>query len=248
MDMQAIDLSELMSSKIANPPAIVQKVEPSASIRMDTLQQTAAALGAQAGLLKRSVATNEMLLKEGNRLDRIFDFNAMMVYKNVLAPVLTEGRSTYSQNSEDEIRLADRMYKIEQPAKFIPHPPTWRDYLQQNVTSTKVEKPHESLLPKTEDEKAVWDVWVQKGWSEGVLQSDAMFSQGLYRLKRDYSGMIQYKILLKQGLVSQPVVSQSNLGTTGGGSQMNLQDKVYRISAPTNLIADPKAWKNYPID
>jgi defect in organelle trafficking protein DotC len=247
MDMPVMELSDLMAERIMNPPAIVQKADIS-NIRLEMLQSSAASLGAQAGLLKRAKATNATLEQEANRLDRIFDFNAMMVTTNVLAPVLTEGRATYSQQSEDEIRLADRMYKVEQNAKFVPHPPTWRDYLQQNVSSTKPERPHDTMLPKNDQEKVVWDEWVKKGWAEGVSQSDAMFNQGLYRLKRDYTGMIQYKVLLKQGLVSQPVVSQSNMGTTGGGAQMNLKDQVFRISVPTNLIADPKLWKNYPVE
>lgn len=247
MDMPIMDLNEIMSSKIANPPAIVQQAEIS-SIRLESLQQTAVIMGTQAGMVKKSKMTNDFLENEGGKLDRIFDFNVMMVAKNVVSPVLTEGRTTYSQNSDDEIRISDRMFKIEKAAKFVPHPPTWRDYLLQNTKTTKVVKPHNSLLPRNDAEKAVWDEWVTKGWGEGVEQSEKLFQQGLSRLQRDYVGMIQYKILVKQGLVSAPVVSGANMGTTGGGNQMNVDDKVFRISVPTNLIADPKLWKNYPID
>jgi defect-in-organelle-trafficking protein DotC len=247
MDMTAVELDDLMASRIANPPAIIRQMEIP-MIRLEALQSAAATVGTQAGLLKQSKKTNATLEREANKLDRVFDFNNMMVTKNVMSPVLTEGRTTYSQNSDEEIRIADRMFKIERGARFVAHPPTWRDYLQQNVTSTKVEVPHASLLPKTDAEKAVWDEWVQKGWKEGESQSNALFSQGLARLQRDYSGMIQYKILLKQGLVSAPIVSTANMGTTGGGTQMNLQDQVFRISVPSNLIANPKAWKNYPVE
>jgi defect in organelle trafficking protein DotC len=246
MDMNAVDLGDLMSSKLANPPAIVQQADIPV-IRMEAIQLAAATVGSQAGLLKRSKQLNQRMEAEAEKLDRTFDFNAMMIEKNVMAPVLTEGRATYSQNSDDEIRIADRMFKIEKAAKFVAQAPTWRDYLQQNVT-LKVEKPHDSLLPKTDAEKVAWDEWVKKGWVEGEAQSNAMMSQGLSRLKRDYSGMIQYKILLKQGLVSAPMVSAADMGTTGGGSQMNLRDQVFRIAVPSNLIADPKAWKNYPVE
>ena len=247
MDMPASELSEIMASKIANPPAIVQQAEIS-SIRLESLQQAAVIMGTQAGMVRQAKATNELLEKESNKLDRVFNFNAMMLAPNVISPVLTEGRTTYSQNADDEIRISDRMFKIEKGAKFVPHPPTWRDYLQQNTTTTKVAPPHFSLLPRNEAEKMVWDEWVKKGWAEGTEQSGKLFQQGLARLQRDMVGMIQYKVLVKQGLVSAPIVAAANMGTTGGGSQMNVNDQVFRISVPTNLIADPKLWKNYPID
>jgi defect-in-organelle-trafficking protein DotC len=246
MDMMVIDVNDLMADKIANPAAIVQKVEVP-MIRMEALQQTASALGAQAGLKRRAAQLNVSLEEKALQLDRIFDFNAMMVYQNVMAPVLTEGRATFQQNSEEEIRISDRMFKIERSARFVPHPPTWRDYLQQNTT-VKIETPHASLLPKNEGEKAVWNDWVKKGWVEGEEQANALFEKGVARLRRDYAGMIQYKILLKQGLVTAPIVAQTNLGVTGGGTQMSLKDQVYRISVPTNLIADTQSWKQYPIE
>jgi defect-in-organelle-trafficking protein DotC len=247
MDMVVFDVNDLMADRIAKPAAIVQKAEIPI-IRLEAIQQAAVTVGAQGGMTKRAKALNEALNEQANRLDRIFDFNAMMVTQNVMAPVLTEGRETFSQNSEEEIRISDRMFKIEKNARFVPHPPTWRDYLQINTKMNKVEVPHQSLLPKTVEEKEVWNEWVMKGWNEGEGQANTIFAQGLARLKRDYSGMIQYKVLLKQGLVTAPIVAHTNLGTTGGGNQMSLKDQVFRISVPSNLIADSKAWKNYPIE
>lgn len=244
---QNITINDLMASNIGNQVS-ASKTSDVSEIRREALQQAAATVGAQAGLLARAKETNAMLENEATNLDRIFDFNVMMVQPNVIAPVLTEGRSTYSQTSEDEIRIADRMYKIEAPAKFVSNPPTWRNYLQQNVTSTKVEMPHGASLPKNSSERKIWDEWVQKGWNEGIEQSTQLYEQGLARMRRDYLGMIQYKILLKQGLVSAPIVSRANLGTTGGGNEMNLQDRVFKITVPSNLVANPKDWKNYPVE
>lgn len=244
MDANDVTLEELLSSKIANPPAIEKKAEIPL-IRAEMLQSAAVRLGAMAGLFKKSKEINQTTETLANRLDRIFDFNAMMVQKNVLSPVLTEGMSTFSKNSDNEIRIADRMFRIESNAKFVAYPPTWRDYLGLKE-SASFDMPHQSILPKDAAEKALWDEWVRKGWASGEEQASNLFSQGLARLKRDFSGMILYKSLLHNGMITPPIISGANLGTTGGGREMNIGDQVFRVSLPSNLIADPSVWKSLP--
>ena len=240
------DLSAYMSSKVAST-ATEMKEAAAASIRMDAIQETAASVGARAGLVHRSRQINADILALGEaRLDRMFDFSAMMLPDNVIPPVLTEGKGAYAQNSETEIRTAGRMFKIEEQARFSPVPPTWRDYLLQREEA--VDTPHSSLLPKTPEERALWDNWVAKGWKHGVEQADSVFSAGLSKLKRDFKGMILYRILLAQGLVSAPQVANSNLGITGGGRQMSIDDRIYKITVPSNLISDSKQWKNWPVE
>ena len=243
---QDININDFLSSTLISGESKKENEIP--AIRSEMIKELALTTGTQAGLLRAARESNKILETQALTLDRIFDFNAMMIDNNVIAPVLTEGRATFTQNSEDEIRISDRMFKIESPAHFVPHPPTWRDYLIQNTTSLKIDMPMRTLLPKTDAEKSAWDNWAKQGWNNGINQSKSMFTQNLARLKRDYVGMIQYKILRAQGLVSSPIVAATNLGTTGGGSEMALKDKTFRIMVPSNLIANPNSWKNYPIE
>src|SRR5215467_11161862 len=81
-------------------------------MRSQSLQDTALSLGARGGLAWRACEINRLLLKQERLLNRVFNFNAMLLDKNVLPPVLIEGRNTLQLSGIDAIRIADRTYQI----------------------------------------------------------------------------------------------------------------------------------------
>ncbi len=62
---------------------------------------------------------------------------------------------------------------------------------------------------------------VEMGWFEGIDQADQIYTENLARLKRDYQGMIRYRMLLAQNMVSAPQVAHRELGVTGGGEELS---------------------------
>jgi defect-in-organelle-trafficking protein DotC len=211
------------------------------SIRLTGLKQIARGLGAQAGLSWRTKQINSILLQQRKKLDRIFNFNFLTLDHNVLPPVLAEGRNTLNVSDAYTIRVSDRNYQIIFPPRFVTTPPTWRDYIWLHYK--KPEAPNASLLPKNNNEKKVWNEYISIGWNEGVSQANEIFSANLGRLQRDYLGMILYRKLLAQNMVTAPYVSQADLGVTGGGSEMNINDRVLRITAISELKSNSKDWK-----
>lgn len=211
-------------------------------IRFAAIRDTALSLGARGGLAWRAKQINADIDQYTRPLERIFNFNAMMLPDSVLPPVLLEGRNTLEQTSEDTLRIADRSYIIQSQAKFVTAPPTWRDYLK--LYYNKPEVPDRSLLPKTEQEHAVWDKFIQQGWQAGILQADTIFAENMGRLKRDYTGMIRYRSLLAQGIVSPPFVAKVDLGITGSSNEMTVNDRVLRITVMPAFQADPEHWKS----
>lgn len=210
-------------------------------IRLLAVQETAMSIGAQSGLAWRSKEINNSLRYQARLLDQVFNFNQMMLPHNVLPPVLSEGDNTLNLDDNNTIRIADRMYKIESQARFVTVPPTWRDYLW--LSYTKPDLPPASLLAQNCKEREIWREYTAKGWQNGVRQADSIYSENLGRLKRDFMGMIRYRYLLAQGMVSPPYVSTADLGVTGGGSDMSVNDRVLRITALPSLQANPKRWK-----
>lgn len=236
------------SRSATRPPelSIIQSIKRPTTIkineiRFSALKQTAIGLGAQAGLAWRSRQINTLLDSQKKNLDRIFNFSFLILNQTVLPPILIEGRNTLNLADEYTIRISDHDYQIIQQPKFITTPPNWHDYIW--MTYKKPETPNHSMLPQNSDEHRVWNRYIPVGWNEGVAQAEQIFSANLARLQRDYNGMVLYRKLLAQHILTPPYVSQANLGITGGGNDMRINDKVLRITAIPQLQTNAKSWR-----
>ena len=144
-------------------------------------------------------------------------------------------------DSDTSIRLDSKTYKIIQQARFVTTPPTWRDYLYMDFSPPNV--PSKSLLPESQDEAKVWNAYLKKGWIQGTDQANDIFRSNLDRMKRDFLGMVLYRKLLEQHMVSSPFVAQTSLGVTGDANEIHINDQVLRITAPSALQTDASKWQ-----
>ncbi len=211
-------------------------------IRADILRDTALSLGAQSGLYTRSIEINESTGKHAEQYDKIFDFRRLVMDQNVLPPVLIESRNNLAQTSDNTLRLSDQTYKIISQAKFVTNPPNWRDYLYLNYSTP--EAPANGLLPKNSEEERIWQQSVKSGWKQGYEQADSIFAENMGRLKRDYQGMVLYKTLLAKNMVSEPVVAKRDLGITGNGENLAVNDRMLTITALPSLDPKGEDWKS----
>jgi defect-in-organelle-trafficking protein DotC len=210
-------------------------------IRMQAIHEAATTLGAQGALAWRSVQIDNSLNNQGSYLDQVFNFNQLILPHNVLPPVLVEADNDLNLASTTSIRLASKIYKIQQAAQFVTAPPTWRTYLWMDYP--KPSMPDRTLLPTTQAEAQVWNHYFQSGWKKGVFQANEIFSENLARLKRDYMGMVLYRKLLAQRMVTAPYVAQADLGVTGDANEIRVNDQVVRITAPSQLQINAAKWK-----
>jgi len=210
-------------------------------IREMALRETALSLGAQSGLACRAKIIDEQLLKEARNLDTIYDFNSLILAHNILPPVLLEGRNTFNLADTQTIRISDRTYKVAKQARFITTPPNWRQYLW--LDYKKPDVPNVTLLPKTKEERAVWSQCLEKGWKDGVEQANIILEESIARIKEDFTGMILYRKLLAMNMVSPPFVSDTDLGVTGDGTEIHIDDRVLRITALPALNVNSKEWR-----
>lgn len=211
------------------------------AIRAQALRETALSIGARGGLAERAQFINGTLINYEPLLDRIFRFSGIILDDNILPPVLTEARNTLTLNGTDAIRIADRNYKIISQARFITASPTWREYLWMSYDMPEL--PDRSLLPRTKPERIIWERDLEEGWRAGLQQADLIFLENINRLVRDFKGMILYRNLLAQNMVSQPFVAAMDMGITGDGENMTVNDRVLRITAFPQLQADANTWK-----
>ena len=209
-------------------------------IRLKAIKDTATTLGARGALAWRSLQIDNSLKQEASYLDQVFDFNKLLIDNDVLPPVITQDDNSLRLDNDDTIRLASKTYKIVSPARFVTVAPTWRTYLW--MSYDKPSMPNRTLLPITQTEAAVWNLYLKKGWKEGLRQANDIFRVNLDRLKRDYDGIVLYRQLLAQKMVSAPYVAKANLGITGNANQMSINDRILRITANSKLQTNASKW------
>src|SRR5262245_4533161 len=107
------------ASQIQGFPASPEDTANISRIRLDFLKEAALGTGAQSGLYWESIRINKVLDNDERNLDQIFNFRALLLDHNVLPPVLTEGRKALALDSPETIRLADQVYKLESPPRFV---------------------------------------------------------------------------------------------------------------------------------
>jgi defect in organelle trafficking protein DotC len=238
-NVDTANLSQLESVRV-NPRSPSGTRTEISQLRVKSLQDSAMSIGAQGGLAFASEQMNIRTDKDRKYLDSIFNFNAMMLTHGVLPPVLEQGNYSLNLHDPNTIRVADRTYKIVQQARFATTAPNWREYIW--LTYSKPQLPDKTLLPRTNEEQQIWQRGIRSGWEKGIEQAYSIFQQNLARLKRDYSGMVLYRKLLQEKMISQPFVSRTDLGITGDGSDMRVNDQVLRIVELPQLQTNGKNW------
>lgn len=240
---KSIDMTDINQLKNleAEVPRNGETGMESSQIRFKSLEDTGMSIGAQAGLAAAAKEIDDNLEKDKHQLEALFNFNGMMLSHGVLPPVLVQGDNSLNLADPDTIRVADKTYKIVKQARFATTPPNWREYLWQSFAIP--ETPHRVLLPTNTEERRVWRHAVAVGWEKGTQQAYSIFQQSLALLKRDYNGMILYRKLLQENMITAPYVSKTELGVTGNGDDMRVNDQVLRISEHPQLQTNSNGWK-----
>lgn len=239
-NIDTTNLAQLESIKVTPMSRSGQRTELS-QLRVKSLEDSAMSIGAQGGLAWASGRMNTRMSKDIKYLDSIFNFNAMVLSHGVIPPVLEEGDFSLNLADPNTIRVADRTYKIVQQARFATTPPNWREYLF--LDFSKPPLPDKTLLPRTAEEQKIWQKGIRAGWGKGIEQAYSIFQQNLARLKRDYRGMAIYRKLLQEKMISPPFVARTELGVTGDGSDMRINDQVLRIVELPQLQTNSNNWK-----
>lgn len=215
-------------------------VENGDAAHYKAVQEIALAYGAQSGLHWKSTQILNYLNHNGDHLDKVFNFNALLMPHNILPPVVAQYGKSYSIENDSMVRLSDKELKMVYPARFVSMAPTWRDYLY--IQFEGPEEPPENLLPHTSYEEKIWREAVLIGWEMGVEQASAIFQDALSRLNQDFNGMILYHILHVQNMISAPYTETTNLGITGDTDGLRFNDKIIKIERPSVLNPQTNQW------
>lgn len=212
-------------------------------LRTEMLTQVGKTVGFRGGMAARGRVLIDVLKIRSDRLDTIFQFAPLINKNGTIPPVIVEARDL-SAFAPEQIRSANRVYKIEREERFVSVPPTWRDYLFVGLPARgSVDMPTLDARPQNDREQAIWKVAVIDGWKDGESQASEILSANFNRLTRDYTGMMLYSTLLQAGMITSTRVAESSQTVTGDGKQLMLGETLRRVTSKASFETDPNKWR-----
>ncbi len=223
-----------------------QQSDPSDSIpfvRRKELQAAAQTLGTQAGLADRSAEILADLKRQALALDQKWRFTDLIFSAGVLPPVITTSEDATDVTATTMV-VRGVVYHVEEPARFVSVPPTWRDWL---LVGLSIDKPRiadfAGALPRNSDERAYWKELIVQAYAAGRAQADQVFALNIARLKKAYFGMRLFYQLVASGQLSAPTIASSTQSVVSKDpNTVVIGQTVFRITAPASF-ASTKQWK-----
>ena len=216
-------------------------------IRKEALREAGMSYGARGGLAHRTFEIQRRLAEQDASLGKIFDFKRLLINAPsgllIEPPIISDGqRAVLVSGGGQSAAVTDRVLRINRVARIVTAPRDWHLYLERDWG--KVEPPPSVLLPKDKEERITWRKYVNEGWAAGVIQADDTFQADLDRMTNDFIGMVRYRELLAQGMVSAPYAVHEDRGVTGGGAEMRIGDRGVTITGQSTLIPRSTQWQS----
>ncbi|HEY0901187.1 MAG TPA: type IV secretion system DotC family protein [Micavibrio sp.] len=215
-------------------------------MRRKALKEAALSYGARGGLAFRTFHIRNELETRNTQLDKTFDFRQLLIPAPsgllIEPPIISENvNALIIEGSGQQAAVSDRVYEIIRNARIVSAPRHWRNYLERDWGT--VTPPPEILRPTTKEERAEWVTYVRIGWEKGIEQADEIFTDDINLLSADYNGMVRYRMLLAQGMVSPPYALQVDRGITAENDKMRVGDRDVKITGKPEFVPGTEKWQ-----
>lgn len=215
-------------------------------IRFEAIKEAAISYGARAGLASRTYEIRQEIYRQEAYLDKVYDFQRLLIPAPsgflIEPPIVSEAvNATLVDFDGQQAAVSDRIYNIINNARIVSAARNWRSYVEREWGA--VEAPPDILRPENYEEREIWIEQVRIGWEQGILQANEVFQEDLNLLNADFQGMIRYRILLSQGMISPPYALQVDRGITGDGDEMRIGDRAVQITGVPELMTGFDAWQ-----
>jgi len=218
-------------------------------VRESVLRESAALLGARQGLRDKSCAIRAEIERQASALDKKYRFNELMMGRGIFPPVISEARDTVALDAT-VMRVASRVYHLDEAARVVDVPPTWRDWLYVGLSAEPCDAPlaapiHSSQqAPQNAHEEAFFRSVLARGYAMGTQQAAEVLQANLARLERSYMGMRRYYDLYARGMVSAPViVASTDVVKRDDPNTLIVGNTVIRITVPVDFVENTERWK-----
>lgn len=219
-------------------------------VREAALRDGALTIGARQGLLDKTCAIRREIEAQRVALDKRFRFADLMMGRGVLPPVISEARDSVALDAT-VMRVASRVYHLDEPARVVDIPPTWRDWLLVGLPADgcgevvqEAASLGSQLRPKNAAEESYFRAAMSSSYEAGVKQAKDIFEDNLARLERSYHGMRRYFELFQRGMVSAPIiVTSTDVVRRDDPNTLVVGNTVIRITVPVDFVEKVDEWK-----
>ena len=218
---------------------------PLSPVREAALRDAAQALGVQTGLGEESRRIVELIALRSPALDARFRFNELVMGTGVLPPVISEIEDAVVLNGP-VMRVAQRIYRIDEPARFVTIAPTWRSWLFVGLAPDLRPRMPQSqqLLPRDANEREFWSRVIDESYAAGVAQARSVFDANLARMERAYVGMRRFYELYARGMVTKPeIVAASSVIDREDPHTVVVGATIFKIARNTDFVEDDQRWR-----
>ncbi|ECQ3887621.1 conjugal transfer protein [Salmonella enterica] len=196
--------------------------------------------GFRGGKAQRAWELRQSLEQRARQLDNTYLFSPLISRQGWLPPVIAEATSL-ATITDKQMRTANHVYNILVPERFVSNPPGWRQYLFAGLSVQSA--PTDAVIPRNRAERTVWQNAIKKGWQEGRQSADDTLAANFNRLTRDYTGMMRYSLLVKQKMITPPVIAEQQQSVSGSREELMLGDKVRDLKQRAGFDLDKKKWE-----
>lgn len=214
-------------------------------VREAALKETAQMLGVQAGLGEESRRIVASIQSRASFLGERFRFNELLIGAGVLPPVISEAQDAFAVDGP-VMRVAQKIYRIDEPARFVSTAPSWRSWLLVGLAPDLLPSPAvaPSLLPRDEQEMAFWRHILDESYAAGVAQARSIFYLNFDRMERAYFGMRRFFDLHARGMVSKPqVIAADSVIDREDPNTVVVGSTVFRIVKQSDFVEQFQQWQ-----
>lgn len=213
-------------------------------LRAQAQREAGYTLALQTAVRWRYDHIDKQLLAVDSQLDRIFNFQPLMLDQGLVLPAVIREAGAAWRFDASGAHAASTLttFLIDAPARLVSKPPTWRQYL---IAHYDVSDVNAVLYPRDDQEQAVWQAAVRTGWNNGITQANRLFETALARLTSDYTGMLRFHLLATEDLVSVPVVKAQTPSIIVNGHQLDVGERQFALAIPATWRS-PDQWQPKP--
>ena len=233
----ALEANEALNQALKESLQPTGKTSKLTNLRSQILSETAKAYGFQAGFSFQYAKLLDEVEKHRAKFSQIFDFRRLLLENRVLPPVIRATGQAMLLESPTLAREVEAQYQIVADARLITKPPSFEDYLW---AETQVLTPNQTTKPKTSAETKLWQESLTLGFTEGTQYAYTVFEEAMDKLIADYRGILKFKLLAKQGLVSLPILASGEPTVQVGAKMLAVNQKIFRLTMPAAFIQGKK--------